>query len=162
MQNLLNIKGIEETIQFIENQHQYLDQAKKELEDYLQFTKEGKFDLSTEGTIKEQIKRYESVLDKYEEISKRRVEITKKSEILKKNMEGMMNKVNELIKFGSGENDIDEVHDEMVYKLIELEKEKCNTRVMELEKSLRNPVPKEMEQRFKGILDKAKFFNGKL
>ena len=93
MQNLLNTKGIEETIQFIENQHQYLDQTKKELEDYLQFTKEGKFDLSTEGTIKEQIKRYESVLDKYEEISKRRVEITKKSETLKKNMEEMMNKV---------------------------------------------------------------------
>ena len=145
MQNLLNQKGIEETIQFIENQHQYLDETKKELENYLQFTKEGKFDLSTEGTIKEQIKRYESVLDKYEEILKRRIEITKKSETLKTNMEGMMNKVNELIKFGGDKDNIDEVHDEMVLKLIELEKEKCNKKVEELEKSLRNPVPNQFK-----------------
>ena len=142
MQNLINHKGIEETIQFIEKQHQYLDEAKTELENYLNYTKQGKFDLSEEGTIDERIKKIESVLDKYEEISTRRIEITKKSEELKKNTDEMMNKVNEMIKFSSNKDDIDEVHDEMVYKLIELEKEKCNKKVEKLEEMLRNKVTK--------------------
>ena len=34
MQNLINHKGIEETIQFIESQHQVLDKAKTELQNY--------------------------------------------------------------------------------------------------------------------------------
>ena len=74
MQNLINQKGIEETIQFIENQHKVLDEAKTTLQNYLNYTKNGKFDLSEEGTVDERIKKIETVLDKYKEISTRRIE----------------------------------------------------------------------------------------
>ena len=99
MQNLINHKGIEETIQFIEKQHQYLDEAKTQLETYLNYTKPGKFDLSEEGTVDERIKKIENVLDKYDEIAKRRTNITTASETLKKNTEGILNKTNEMMKF---------------------------------------------------------------
>ena len=65
----------------------------------MNFTKQGNYDISETGTLKEQIKRYETVLDKYEEIAVKRTEITKKGEELKNNTLEMLDKVNEMLKF---------------------------------------------------------------
>ena len=77
MQKLINYKGIEETIRFIESQHELLDKTKTQLENYLNYTKNGNFDLSEEGTVDERIKKIENVLDKYDEIVNRRKNIKK-------------------------------------------------------------------------------------
>ena len=45
-----------------------------------------------------------------------------------------MNKVNDINKFTGKQNDIEKLHDEMVRNLIELEREKFNKKVEELEK----------------------------
>ena len=68
MQNLINIKGIEETIQFIENQYQYLDQVKKELVDYVNYVKEGKFEWNEQGSVDDKITKLSCMLDKYGEV----------------------------------------------------------------------------------------------
>ena len=79
------------------------------------------------------------MLDKYDEIVKRRTNITTSTETLKKNTEGILNKTKDILEFSGKQEDIDEIHDEMIDKLIEYEKEKCNKKVEELEKKKRNP-----------------------
>ena len=54
MQNLINNKGIEETIQFIEKQQRQLDEIKRELVDYLNYVKERKFEWNEEGSVDEE------------------------------------------------------------------------------------------------------------
>ena len=122
MQNLINLKGIEETIQFIDKQHQYLDEAKKQLEDYVNYVKNGKFDLNEEGTIDQRIGKIASVLDKYDEVIERRKNVTIASEKLKKNTEGIMNKINDIMKYSGKQEEIEEINDEMIDKMMELEK----------------------------------------
>ena len=85
MHSLINHKGIEETIQFIEKQQQSLDEIKKELVDYINYVKERKFEWNENGSVDDQILQMNNVLDKYGEVISRRNEITKKSETLKKN-----------------------------------------------------------------------------
>ena len=99
MQNLLNQKRIEETIQFIENQHQYLDEAKKELVDYVNYIKERKFEWNEQGSVDDKIKEIRNVLDKFGEVVSRRIKVTKVSDKLQENSEGIINKVNDVLKF---------------------------------------------------------------
>ena len=147
MHSLINHKGIEETIQFIEKQQQSLDEIKKELVDYINYVKERKFEWNENGSVDDQILQMNNVLDKYGEVISRRSEITKKSESLKKNSEEILNKVNDISKFSGKQCDIDDIHDEIVLKLIELEKEKCNKKVDELKKTLRNPSMNFIEEK---------------
>ena len=121
-----------------------LNETKKELGDYVTFLKQGNYDLSENGTIDEQIKRYETVLDKYDEISNRRVEINKKGKVMKEMIETMQKKVNEMLSVTGDKDQMDEIHDEMVYKLMELEDEKCNRRKEELEKLMKVKIPTKM------------------
>ena len=151
MQNLIKIKEIEETIQFIEKQQQSLDEIKKELVDYINYVKERKFEWNENGSVDDQILQMNNVLDKYGEVISRRSEITKKSETLKNNSEEILNKVNDISKFSGKQCDVDDIHDEIVLKLIELEKEKCNKKVDELKKTLRNPSLNFIEEK---VIDK--------
>ena len=57
-----------------------------------------------------------------------------------------MNKTKDILEFSGKQEDIDEIHDEMIDKLIEYEKEKCNKKVEELEKKKRNPNPIDKEE----------------
>ena len=153
MLKLIDQKGIEEIIGYVNDVQPQLNETKKELGDYVTFLKQGNYDLSENGTIDEQIKRYETVLDKYDEISSRRKEISEKGKVMKEMIETMQKKVNEMLSVTGDKDQMDEIHDEMVYKLMELEDEKCNRRKAELEKLLRNKVRKEDIERLKGIVD---------
>ena len=55
MQKLINNKGIDETIQFIEQQQTQLDQIKKDLIDYNNFIKERKFEWNEQGSVDDKI-----------------------------------------------------------------------------------------------------------
>ena len=150
MQNLIKIKEVEETIQFIEKQHQDLDLVKKELQEFINYVKNAKFDLSDEGTVDQRITKITTVLDKYDEVIERRKGLTTTSETLKKNTEGILNKTKEMLLYSGKQEQIEEIHDEMIDKLMELETEKYNKKMCELELRKKNPVPKEL----KGIVEK--------
>ena len=153
MLKLIDQKGIEEIIGYVNDVQPQLNETKKELGDYVTFLKQGNYDLSENGTIDEQIKRYETVLDKYDEISNRRMKISEKGKVMKEMIETMQKKVNEMLSVTGDKDQMDEIHDEMVYKLMDLEDEKCNRRKAELEKLLRNKVRKQDVERLKGIID---------
>ena len=129
MQKLIDYKGIEETIQFIESQHELLDKTKTQLENYLNYTKNGKFDLSEEGTVDERIKKIENVLDKYDEIVKRRTNITTSTETLKKNTEEVLNKTKDILEFSGKQEDIASKQNEFdaIYKELYSELRNCDT-----------------------------------
>ena len=119
--------------------------------DYINYVKERKFEWNENGSVDDQILQMNNVLYKYCEVISRRNEITKKSETLKKNSEEILNKVNDISKFSGKQCNIDDIHDEIVLKLIELEKEKCNKKVDELKKTLRNPSMNFIEEK---VIDK--------
>ena len=116
---LTNQRGIEEIIGYIETIQPLLNKTKDELRGYLEYLRQGGFEMKTDGfDIKGQIKVYENVLDKYNEVVKRRVEINKKGEELKKNIEEMNNRVNKMLGMSKKE-EMEEVHDELIFKLME-------------------------------------------
>ena len=65
---------------------------------------------------------------------------------MKKNTEEILNKTKEILEFTGKQEDIDKIHDEMIDKMIEYEKEICNKKVEELEKKRRRPIPKELKE----------------
>ena len=67
MENLLNQNKIQETIQSIDVLITSLTQTKTQLQHYLNTIKEKKYYLSNTGSIEDQIKNHESILDKFED-----------------------------------------------------------------------------------------------
>ena len=71
MLKLINQQGLEEIIQYIPTISPLLNKTKT-VENYLNFLQQGNYDLNESGTIDDQIEKYMTVLDKYDEISNRR------------------------------------------------------------------------------------------
>ena len=147
MLKLINQQGLEEIIQHIPTISPLLNKTKTELENYLNFLQQGNYDLSESGTIDDQIEKYMTVLDKYDEISNRRTEIGKKVEELKKNIDEISNKVNKMLEFSGKKEEVDEIHDELIYKLMDLEDARCQKKKEQLFRMLRIKVkPKDIER----------------
>ena len=130
MQKIIDYKGIEEIIQFIEQQYKVLDDTKTQLQDYLNNTKNGNFDLNEQGSAEEKIKKIETLYDKFDEIVQRRTNISITTETLKNNTEKILNKTKDILKFSGKEEDINKIHDEMIDKMIEYEKRYVIRRLM--------------------------------
>ena len=144
MLKLINQQGLKDIIQYIPTISPLLNKTKTELENYLNFLQQGNYDLNESGTIDDQIEKYMTVLDKYDEISNRRTEISKRAEELKQNIDEISKKVNNMLEFSGKKEQVEEIHDELIYKLMDLEDERCQKKKEQLEGMLRNKVKKEL------------------
>ena len=147
MLKVIDQQGIQNIIQYITTIQPILNKTKTELENYINFLKQGNYDLSSNGTVDDQIKRCLTVLDKYDEIVNRRKVISEEAKKMKSNIESMKKNVDEMLTFTGEEEQIHEIHDELIDNIIKLKKEKFDIEVEELENQKKNPFSEEELQK---------------
>ena len=70
--------------------------------------------------------------------------MTTATEKLKRNTEEILNKTKEILEFSGEQDEIDDIHDAIVDKFVELEKEKFDAKIAEIEKKKKCSIPKEL------------------
>ena len=150
MLKYINHQGIEEIINFVNGIQSTLIESTKELTTYVNIMKEKNYDLSDDGVIDDKIKRYENVLDNFDEIMNRRAELNKKGQQLKEMIKTVDQKVTEMMSFIGNKDTMDGIYDEVVLKLMSIEEEIYNEKKSRLETMLRSEVKREL----KGIVEK--------
>ena len=132
MQATNNLQQFEKIIQYIEKQQSFLEETKTELNKFFAYVKDVKVDITNMTTPDEKIKHLETELDKYEDMSSQVISINNKKEEIKKNAEEIIYNLSNMT------FTVLEMHDDIVYKLMDLEDEKCNQKKNELKKLLKN------------------------
>ena len=94
-----------------------------EMNQYVNYIQEENLDIPTTGTHEEQVKSCETLLDRMKEIVQQKVELNKKKE-------EMLKIVNEIFETSQCNEDIvDNYHDKIVFKLLDLEDEKYQNKL---------------------------------
>ena len=89
-----------------------------EIHQYVNYIQEENLNIPTTGTHEEQVKSCETLLDRMKEIVQQKVEVNKKKE-------EMLKTVNEIFETSQCHEDVvDNYHDKIVFKLLDLEDEK--------------------------------------
>ena len=153
MDKLVNQEGIENIIKTIMEIQPLLNKTKEELNDYLQYLREGNYVINKSGTFDQQMKQYESLIDRLEEIVRKRTQINSIGEELRKTIGRMSTSVEQMFEFVGKRGEINVIHDEMIKQMIELEKQRSQVRITELENQLIIKVKTEDVERLKGLLE---------
>ena len=138
MQNFLNLDKFKELIQFLNALEEQLPETITAIQNYVDFMEKNHFDSIETGSLEEQLRKTENLLDKFEEIVHIRREVIVEIEKVKEKAGITTEKMNEINGFGDSQEEIDYLHDDLVDKIIELRKELFNDKeVKELEKMYR-------------------------
>ena len=107
---------------------------------YVNYIQEENLDIPTTGTHEEQVKSCETLLDRMKEIVQQKVELNKKKE-------EMLKTVNEIFETSQCHEDVvDNYHDKIVFKLLDLEDEKHQNRLESMKKEYEKQVKEEKER----------------
>ena len=130
MKLICNMTEMQEFIQQIPYIITQLNETQVSMTNYISFMNEKSFFHTPKETFDEKIKIYESILDKLNEVVKRRNEVSLKSQELLNNLKQTFATVANIVENGIDfEKTLDETHDEIIYKIIELRKQESEEKI---------------------------------
>ena len=130
-----------------------------EMNDFVNYIQEKSLDMTTTGTYEEQVKSYETIVDRIQKIIEQKVELNKKKEIILKNMNEIF--LSDILK--DNKNEIEDYHDKVVFKLLESKSNNHKIKMNEINKvnekeleQLENEYQRKREEMKKKQLEQVK------
>lgn len=146
IQNIINQTMAEQTIQWLDRSIQSFNQLKQEIVNLVNFIKQENCNLATNGSLDDQIKRYNSALGNLNEVVSKREKINKKGKESLEVIETTTSKVNEMINFGTSKKDVEQMQHDIMEKKFELMRRQVEELIFEERQKYENKLLKILEK----------------
>ena len=120
MTSLISLSSINQGITEIKKLKTLCDEVLTVWEEFKKYIEDKKFDLGSSGSFEDQIKNHVNVLDTFDELVEKRTAVSNKGNDLKKQLDEMIKKVNNIVSFDGKKEDVDKLCNDLVDKINKL------------------------------------------